>query len=204
MNPVSSVQPEAILLDWFGTVGEDGNVDPARRARWWRPDAAEDARLRAAYGETLAQAATGALDAWAATPRGALALIVLLDQCSRQIHRGSAEAFATDGRALALAAKGVEAGMDRALRPIERAFFYMPFMHAEDLAAQTRGVALFEALEVEAPPALRDVAREFACYARAHRDVIARFGRFPHRNATLGRTSTPEETVFLQQPGPSF
>jgi uncharacterized protein (DUF924 family) len=122
----------------------------------------------------------------------------VLDQFSRNLHRDSARAFAGDGRALALARRLVAAGTDRGIAPLARQFVYMPFEHAESLDAQEEGVRLFGALEAES--GLRDLVR----WAEAHRRIIARFGRFPHRNAALGRTSTAEETAFLAEPGSSF
>jgi len=177
--------PEEVLTYWF----EGG---PDRTARWFGAGPATDAEVRRRFGDTLERAARGELDEWAATPRGRLALVVVLDQFSRNVHRGTARSFAQDSRALALCLEGLGRGEDRALAPVERAFFYMPLQHAEDAGVQERSVACFERLAAEAP----DVAG-FLDYARQHRDAIARFGRFPHRNATLSRRSTPEEDAFL-------
>ena len=177
--------PEDVLTYWFAP-------GPERTARWFRGDAATDADVRRRFASTLESAAHGELDGWAATPRGRLALIVVLDQFSRNVHRGTARAFAQDAHALALCVAGLARGDDRALAPEERAFFYLPLEHAEDAAMQARSVACFEALAAEAPE-----QSGFVDYAREHRDVIARFGRFPHRNAILGRRSTPDEEAFL-------
>ena len=174
-----------VLAYWFAP-------GPERTARWFRGDAATDADVRGRFASTLESAARGELDGWTATPRGRLALIVVLDQFSRNVHRGTPRAFAQDARALALCLDGLARGDDRALAPDERAFFYLPLEHAEDAAMQARSVACFEALAAEAPG-----AAGFLDYAHEHRDVIARFGRFPHRNATLGRRSTPDEEAFL-------
>ncbi len=149
--------------------------------------------------------AAGELEAeWGATPRGRIALIIVLDQFSRHIHRGTPAAFAQDPAAQRLALAGVEQGTDRALIPAQRAFFYLPFEHAEDLALQRRGVQLFQLLATEVAPAWRKEYTGFSDYAGHHRDIVERFGRFPHRNTVLGRASTPEETEFLKQPGSSF
>jgi uncharacterized protein (DUF924 family) len=139
------------------------------------------------------QAVRGELDRWRSTPLAALALVVVLDQFSRNMFRGTPRAFAGDPAALAAAASVIERGFDRPLSAQERTFVYMPFEHAEDLAAQRRSLALFEALDPN------DME-----YARRHHEIIARFGRFPHRNSLLGRESTPEEIEFLKRPGSSF
>ena len=135
----------------------------------------------------------GELERWQSTPLAALALVVVLDQFSRNMFRGTRRAFAGDPAALAAATHMLEGGFDRLLCAQERTFVYMPFEHAEDLAAQRRSLVLFEALDPN------DME-----YARRHHDIIARFGRFPHRNAVLGRESTPEEIEFLKRPGSSF
>ena len=139
------------------------------------------------------QAARGELDRWQGTPLAATALIVVLDQFPRNMFRGTARAFSTDARALAAADRAVGHGFDRTLSREERTFVYLPFEHAEDLAAQRRALALFEALDPN------DME-----YVKRHHEIVARFGRFPHRNAILGRESTAEEIEFLKQPGSSF
>ena len=139
------------------------------------------------------------LQAWAAEPLGALAQVIVLDQFTRNAFRDSARAFAGDERALAAARAMVDAGQDRLLSGVQRQFVYMPFEHAEDLAAQRQALQLFSQLGRD-EPALADLLR----WAQAHHDIIARFGRFPHRNALLGRASTPDEEAFLKTPGSSF
>src|SRR5690606_17045287 len=148
-------------------------------------------------GAVLEDAGAGRLDGWARSPRGRLALIIVLDQLSRNIHRDSAAAFASDARAQALCMEGLERGDDRELAPLERWFFYMPLEHAESLELQERSVREFERLAAEAPAELQSALEAALDYARRHRDVIARFGRFPHRNTVLGRDSTPEEQAYL-------
>ena len=167
-------------------------------------DPAFDAELRARFEPLVREAAAGALDAWAVSPRGRLALILLLDQLPRNLFRGEPRAFATDAQALAWTLSGMDAGLDRALPPIERTFFYMPMEHAEDLAVQERGVAAFQALAREAPPALRAALEGSAAYAVLHRDLIARFGRFPHRNSVLARAATADEERYLAEGGARF
>lgn len=157
--------------------------------RWFKKDAAFDAEFKARFEAAHHAAATGALDGWSASAEGALALLVLLDQLPRNAWRGSGHMFATDGKALAVARGAIEAGFDQQVDATLRAFVYMPFMHSESLADQERCVALCADL----PDNLR--------FAILHRDIVQRFGRFPHRNAALGRTTTPEEQRFLDEGG---
>ncbi|WP_431305088.1 DUF924 family protein [Sediminicoccus sp. BL-A-41-H5] len=185
-----------ILDFWFA----DG-PDQFRQA-WFTKDAAFDAEIARRFGTLVAPAREGTLDDWAATPEGALALLILLDQFPRNLFRGAPEAFASDPHALALARRVVlEQRLDLRLTPTQRVFLYLPFEHAESLDAQDLSVALFEGL--------RDWPAHAApggtiAYAWAHRAVIARFGRFPHRNGILGRESTPAEQAYLAQPGAGF
>jgi uncharacterized protein (DUF924 family) len=189
--------PEEILSFWLG----DGSRP---RDEWFRRSEAFDEEIRARFGDAIERARDGELDAWKAQPRGRLALVILLDQFSRNVFRGSARSFAHDGAALALALEGIVVGEDRGLSPLERSFLYMPLMHAEDRAVQERSCAEFARLAAEAPPPLAGYLATAAKFARAHRDIIERFGRFPHRNAVLGRSSTAEETEFLGEPGSAF
>lgn len=190
----TTTSPDDILDLWFG----DRRAPPtaATSKRWFAKDEAFDTMLRERFGEALAAARRGELDAWASAADGALALIILLDQFGRNCHRGSAAMYAGDAKGLALAEDAIDRGFDRELRPVERTFVYMPFMHAEDLAAQERCVELFRAMGADGAQNLE--------YAIAHRDIVARFGRFPHRNELLGRESTDEEREFLKKPGSSF
>ena len=196
---------EQVLEFWFGACGPDGALDRGKQKMWFSAGRQYDADIRKRFGKLHRRAARGELDAeWAATPRGRIALIVVLDQFSRHIHRGTAAAFAQDPAAQRLAMTGVEQGADRELIPAQRAFFYLPFEHAEDLKLQRFGARLFERLAAGVAPAWRKEYAGFADYAGHHRDIIERFGRFPHRNRILGRASTPEEVEFLKQPGSSF
>jgi len=193
------------LLDfWFGPLGDDGTVDREHRVLWFYPSEDFDQRCREGFAGDLARAARGDLDPWASTPHGRLALIILLDQFSRNIYRGTARAFAQDAKAFALCEEGVADGMDRALRPAERLFFYLPLEHAEDRTAQQRSVECLERLCDEISSEQRPLFEDFLDYARRHRAIIERFGRFPHRNKTLGRASTAEECEFLAGPDASF
>lgn len=194
------ITPEQVLEFWFP-------ADPDRANKlWWGKDEALDTEVRERFGSTLAAAKDGALDHWAETARGRVALIIVLDQLSRNIFRGDPETYAADQQARALTVEGLERGHDRALSPMERMFFYMPLEHSESLADQERCVELMRALadEVADDPALRDSFAIIVDFAIRHRDIVARFGRFPHRNALLGRPSTPAELEFLTQPDSSF
>jgi uncharacterized protein (DUF924 family) len=158
--------------------------------RWFAKDDAFDAEFKSRFEAAHHAAATGALDGWATDAEGALALLVLLDQFPRNAWRGSAHMFATDGKARAVANAAIAAGLDRQVEGALRPFFYLPFMHSESLADQERSVELNASLDANTQR-----------YAVLHRDIIARFGRFPHRNPMLGRETTPEEQAFLDQGG---
>jgi uncharacterized protein (DUF924 family) len=160
-------------------------------SKWFRGGDAFDAECRERFGEAHHAAARREFDGWLATAEGALALLLLLDQIPRNLFRGSGHAFATDGLARHFARLALDAGHDAAFEPALRAFFYLPLEHSEALADQDRSVALFEALG----------DANYRDYAVAHRDVIVRFGRFPHRNAALGRDSTPDEQAWLDAGG---
>jgi uncharacterized protein (DUF924 family) len=186
----------AILDFWFGPIGS-----PTRgreRGEWFRKDATFDAEIRSRFGEANDIALAGGYGEWCASAEGALARVVLLDQFTRNIHRDTPRSFAGDARALATARDAVERRLDRALDPYGRWFVYLPFEHAEDFHAQEQSLALYAALAQET--GLTGALE----WARKHADVIARFGRYPHRNAILGRASSPEEEAFLAQPGSRF
>jgi len=175
------VAPEDVLGFWR-EAGPD---------RWYKADPEFDALVRARFLSTHEAAAAGSLSAWEETPAGALALLIALDQFPRNMFRGTARAFATDRLALAVARRAVQRGFDRAFSMPERNFFYLPFEHSENLADQERSLALCES----------SGDADAIKWAKVHLDVIRRFGRFPHRNAALGRRSTPEETAFLEGGG---
>ena len=193
------------LLDfWFGENPDDGAIAKAQAELWWGHRAEIDEMLQANFGAAASAAAADVLDHWTGSPRGRLALILLLDQLPRAIHRATPAAFAQDAKARAVAEQGLESGANRLLRPIERLFFYLPFEHSEELADQDRSVSLCRELVTSVPIAHREAFAGFFDYAVKHRDVIKQFGRFPHRNQILGRTSTSEEQAFLEKPGSSF
>ena len=186
-----------ILHFWFGEPGSAGFGSP--RAVWFRKDGDFDAAIAQRFGATVQAALAGRLRDWDAAPHSSLARILVLDQFTRNISRDTPQAFAGDALALAAADAMVERGFDAALLPVQRAFVYLPFEHAEDLAQQQRSVALFTAL-AEPDPSMQSMLD----YAIRHRDVIQRFGRFPHRNGISGRASTTEELEFLTLPGSRF
>jgi len=185
------------LLDfWFGELS-DGLADNAHRHNWFEPAPEFDAACTQRFGHLLAPASAGALDDWLAHERGRLAFIVLNDQLSRNIHRGTARAYASDPAALQAAWDGVDQGVDRALSWDERSFFYMPFEHSERMLDQHLAVGLFSHLRDEAPKELRSAMGNSLRYAQRHRDIIKRFGRFPHRNDVLERASSEAELEYL-------
>lgn len=149
-------------------------------------------------------AGNGNLNLWLAEPRGRLALIILTDQLPRNIYRDSPRAFAFDTMALEWSLAGIGQGHDRMLRPIERLFFYLPLEHSEKLQHQERSVRVIGELAAQVASEQQEIFRQYLNFAVRHRDTVARYGRFPHRNRILGRTSTPEELSFLSQPGSSF
>lgn len=193
-----------ILDYWFGSNPDDAATAREKRHIWWEADPAVDAEIRARFGDLVEAAGRNELSDWAETPRGLLALTLLTDQFPRNIHRRTPLAFAFDAAARAYCRHGIARGFDLQLRPIERVFHYLPLEHAESLQDQDESVRLFSELAQHAPPEHKEVFAGYLKYAERHRDVIARFGRFCHRNRILGRPSTPEEEEFLRQPGSSF
>jgi uncharacterized protein (DUF924 family) len=186
---------DQILEFWFGA---SGSADHGRmRSEWFRKDLAFDAAIRDRFGAAVETALAGGFTDWTA-PRAALAHVLLLDQFTRNIFRDSPRAFAGDRLALATAEAVIGRGGDAALTPVERRFMYLPFTHAEDASAQTRAIALCTRLRDETGDG------DPLFWAEKHATVIRRFGRYPHRNAILGRTSTPEEIAFLARPGSRF
>jgi uncharacterized protein (DUF924 family) len=184
VNGPEAIAPADVLAFWT-EAGPD---------KWFGYDAGFDAEIRDRFGRAVEAARRGAYDDWAETAEGALALLILLDQFPRNLFRGSAEAYASDEKARAVACQAIARGFDEAYRPPLQRFFYMPFMHAESLVDQELCLALTQASGDD----------DGAHWARVHRDVIARFGRFPHRNPVLGRATTPEEAAFLEEPHSSF
>ncbi|MEP6897783.1 MAG: DUF924 family protein [Rhodanobacter sp.] len=173
-------------------------------ARWYAGSNAFDTTIRQRFGKLAQAAAEGRLDDWTKTACGWVALLILLDQFSRNLYRNDARAWAQDVKAQRLALSGIASGEDRRLPPLQRVFAYMPLEHAESVSLQQHAVALFDALRRDVPAGERKRFDEFHDYAEKHCAVIERFGRFPHRNAVLGRPNTPEEAHYLAQPGAGF
>lgn len=193
------------LLDWwFGADGSATEVSAARHGLWFGKRDSQDREAEVRFGALVEQALAGELHGWADDPQGWLAQLILLDQLPRMIFRDTPRAFAGDSLARPLLRSGLDRGWDRRLTPIQRVFAYLVFEHAEDLSLQDRAVELFADLLNEATAAERPLFVSFLDFAERHQRVIARFGRFPHRNAILGRTSTDEEQAFLREPGSRF
>lgn len=188
----------AIHQFWFGPLNDAGFATQEKQKLWFSADPQTDTAIASRFGDLVTRGLAGELESWAGSDPGLVALVLLLDQFTRNIYRGTARAFAGDARALALARQGIASGRHRQLPTIHRVFLYLPLEHCEDRATQDECVRLFTALAAESGTSAVD---GFARYAVAHRDVIARFGRFPHRNAILGRNSTPEESAYLERHG---
>ena len=191
-----------LLSLWFGQLDTHGLADAEHRKRWFTKDPVFDDLLRERFGALHTELAHGKPAHWQQTPRGRLATILVLDQLSRNLYRDQPAMVAQDSKALRLAERALQAGDEAQLAAHERYFLYMPFMHAEELGAQERCVELFEHARQQSNG---PVAQAFdPQWAVRHRDIIKRFGRFPHRNEMLGRSSTAEEAAFLSEPGSSF
>jgi uncharacterized protein (DUF924 family) len=189
---------------WFGSKQDDAAIAQDRSKLWWAKNENTDQYMRERFTAYVTKAANHELDAWATTAEGLLTLILLTDQFPRNIYRGTPQAFAFDTLAFTWCNKGLAAKSQYTLRPIERVFFYLPLEHSESLADQERSVMLFGELVEQADATHRQTFEGFLRFAQRHYDVIKRFGRFPHRNQILGRASSLEETLFLQEPGSSF
>lgn len=198
MQDTKDPRAAQVLQFWFGEYERSGDRDP----RWFRKDPAFDAEIRTRFLALHEEGAAGQLAAWMNAPGDCLALVVALDQFPRNMFRppgtDAARAFATDALALAAAKRGVDSGFDTVLRPAERMFLYLPFEHSESLDEQWHSIALMSRLELYPETA------GISPYAVRHWKIVRRFGRFPHRNAVLGRPSTAEEAEFLKQPGAGF
>lgn len=195
---------DEILEFWFADAAESADALRRRNAVWFGTDREFDHEVRQRFETTLELADTGACDHWRDDPRSLLALILLFDQVPRNIHRGTARAFAYDEKALELSLNGIESGSDRDLTLLQRVFFYMPLQHVESLELQKRSVELNAALAGEASEILREFLNRSLEHAIHHRDMIAQFGRFPHRNAVLGRESSETERAFLKAGATTF
>ncbi len=199
-----TVGPEDVLDFWFAGVADDPRAIAERSKIWFQSDPAFDRQCRERFGALHERAARGEIDQWQETPRGTLALVVVLDQLSRNIHRGTRAAFSCDTKALSCCLRARERGFDELLRPIERMFLYMPFQHTEDRERQDESIRVWEALAASVEGELAEYVNGSLEHVREHRDVVHRFGRFPHRNAVLGRDSTPEEQRYLDGGAPRY
>ncbi|MBA2727382.1 MAG: DUF924 domain-containing protein [Parachlamydiaceae bacterium] len=193
-----------ILNYWFGDLqtAEDYPYDKAKI--WFSGGADVDTEIRERFENLLLEVANHKLDNWKKSPKGRLALIILVDQFSRNIYRGTPEAFTFDSIGCELTLEGIDLGADLHLLPIERAFFYLPLEHSENLEIQKISIAKFDALAASAPISLKSTFDSYANYAWNHYIIIEKFGRFPHRNVILGRESIQEEVDFLKGPNSSF
>ena len=201
---MSERRAQDVLDFWFGADPMAPDQLSQRMRLWFGGDeppeirALRDESLTARFGALALAAAAGHLDAWVSSPHRLLALVLLLDQFPRSIHRGTAAAFAQDERALELVMAGLQTGADATLTPIQRVFFYMPMQHSESPDIQEESVAAFRRLALEAPLEQRSLFQNCLKFAQLHQRIVARFGRFPHRNAVLGRQGSPAEEAFLR------
>jgi uncharacterized protein (DUF924 family) len=193
-----------ILDHWFGTEDDAKAIANTQSTLWWGKSAETDALIKQRFEAAVLAAASGQLDDWQAQPQGRMALILLTDQFTRNIYRDTPRSFQFDPLARTLCIDGLALQHDRALRPIERVFFYLPLEHSERRDDQARSVALMQQLVDDAPAEHQPLYRDYLDFALRHQVIVDRFGRFPHRNAILGRESTNEEQAFLRQPGSGF
>ncbi|BBM84867.1 DUF924 family protein [Candidatus Uabimicrobium amorphum] len=199
------MQPTTILNYWFGeTIQDAENTASDKQPLWFTGSKDIDSEITEKFGSALEDAKNGKFNDWENTPQNRLALIILLDQFSRNIYRNTPRMYESDPQSLQLCLAGIEQKVDDELFPIHRQFFYMPLQHAEDLQLQEKSVQMYTKTWEEAPESTKEYFAQTVTYAKKHHDVIAMFGRFPHRNAILQRESTKEEKEFLQTPGSSF
>ena len=194
----------SILHFWFGDLDAEGCASSEQSKLWWRKDSEFDALIRADFEDDYRAIVGDQREEWLHKPESCLAYIIVLDQFSRNMFRGTGDMFAADHRAQTAALRGIDKGFDQELGMHPRVFFYMPLMHSENIERQDRCVKLFESLRDDCEERIRERFAGYVDYAVRHRDIIARFGRFPHRNAVLARQSTPEEQAFLKTPGSAF
>lgn len=196
--------PDELLEFWFADALDSPQAAEARGSFWFGSDPATDSLIWELYADAVTDAAAGHYDDWLQTARGRLALIILLDQFPRNIFRGTAEVYRYDPVVITLAQAGVALGQLAGMSVPEQAFFLMPYQHSEELEVQRAGVALMQAMVAEAPAEWRQTAQNFADFAVRHHDIVESYGRFPHRNRVLGRSSTDAEERFLQEGGETF
>jgi len=201
---METTKPDEILEFWFGDALASPEQVDLRSKLWFSRNDAFDRQIQQHFGSLPERAARGGLDEWRGKAFSALALVLVLDQFPRNLYRRSARAFEFDPLAREIALESIAGGFDRVLHPVQASFLYLPLEHAEDIGLQERSVQLFEQLAARAPAALRPRFEQFTDYARRHRDVIHRFGRFPHRNELLDRQPTSEEVAYLESGGDTF
>lgn len=195
---------ETIISFWFRERELSAPQIDRRMEVWFSEDPVLDHEIEKEFGDDVAAACEGKLNHWAVEPHGRLALIILIDQFRRNIHRGTAEAFSKDRLALKLCVEGAMEKKDKGLSPIQRVFFYMPLQHAESKKVQEKSVELYNRLAEAVSPTYRETFLTVAQFAELHKDIVDQFGRFPHRNAILGRENTAEEAEYLAADSPSF
>lgn len=197
-------EPKDVLDYWFGDETDDIAVSKSQSGLWWAKNEDADKEIRRRFLPVVQASVNGELSGWGHDPHALLAQIILVDQFNRNIWRNDRRAFADDPKAREWASQLIAGSGDLALRSIERVFAYLPFQHSESIDDQGRCVALYEQLRDAQQGQMRKMCHGYLDYAHAHHRIIARFGRFPHRNSTLGRESTDEELEFLSQPGSSY
>lgn len=199
------IRPHDVLQYWIGRSRNDASAAQEQNKLWFGKSDATDEDIRKKFSSTLDALSAGLADDWAALgPHGRLAAIIVLDQFSRNIYRGRPHAFAQDEQALALCKRGILGGDDAELSETERVFFYLPLEHAESAGEQEQSIEMFTRLHDDARPDFKEMTKSTLDYAYAHKAVIDRFGRYPHRNDILGRESTGEEMTYLEQKGSGF
>jgi uncharacterized protein (DUF924 family) len=195
---------DEVLDFWFGELDGDGFATQETAKRWFTKDAEFDREIGERFGALIEAVADGEREGWLGSSRGVIAYVIVLDQLTRNVYRGTAQMYAADDRAVAAARSAIEAGLDRELPVAHRTFLYMPLMHSETREAQRHCVERFESLVDELEGGAKKRVAQNLEYAVAHQRIVDRFGRFPHRNEILGRESTEEERAFLKEPGSSF
>jgi len=195
---------DAVLAFWFEEKELSAPQIDGRMDIWFGEDPVFDLEIIKEFSDDVDRASEGKLDHWANEPRGRLALILLLDQFRRNIYRNTADAFSCDKQALKLCVEGAMEKKDKGLSPIERVFFYMPLQHAESRKVQQKSCDIFNKLAEAMSPTYKETFQTIAQFAELHRDIVERFGRFPHRNSLLGRRNTPDEEEFLTGDSPNF
>ena len=203
MNQANETIP-AITAFWLGPALESPEAALARKDWWYRGGSAVDEEIRQRFGAQVDQACAGGLSRWEETGEGAFAMILLLDQFTRNLFRGTADAWKGDPRAFAIVNRAIDAGLDRTLHPVERIWLYHPFHHSERLADQDRGLELLRTLKEESPGEWQPYVGQSIQGWTRHRNIVAEFGRFPHRNLILGRESTPAEQAYIDGGGENF